>query len=63
MTEDDSEFEVQKKRLGTTGRRKTLSAKLSERVQRRQQEHLIGLFGTVDYDPTHNYKRERAKRR
>ena len=45
-------------------KRETVNAALAEYVQRRKQQRLVSLFGTVDYDPAYDYKRERgAKRR
>lgn len=45
-------------------KRETVNAALAEYVQRRKQQRLIGLFGTVEYDSGYDYKRERgAKRR
>lgn len=44
-------------------KRETVNAALKEYVQRRQQQRLVGVFGTIDYDPAYNYKRERAGKR
>jgi Arc/MetJ family transcription regulator len=44
-------------------KRETVNAALAEYVERRKQQRLIELFGTVDYEHAYNYKRERAKRR
>jgi len=41
-------------------KRETVNAALAEYVQRRRQQRLLGLFGTIDFDPAYNYKRERA---
>jgi len=37
----------------------TVDAALSEFIQRRQAPEIIELFGTVDYDPTYDYKQLR----
>ena len=50
-----------------TGRHKTkkeaVTAALDEYVRRRKQLRLLELFGTIDYDPTYNYKAERRRKR
>lgn len=40
-----------------------VNAALREYVQRRKQLRLIDLFGTIEYDPTYDYKRERRAKR
>jgi len=44
-------------------KRETVNAALAEYIQRRKQQRLLGLFGTVDYDPAYDYKSERRARR
>jgi Arc/MetJ family transcription regulator len=50
-----------------TGRHKTkkeaVTAALDEYVRRRKQLRLLKLFGTIDYDPTYDYKAERRRKR
>ncbi len=50
-----------------TGRHKTkkeaVTAALQEYVRRRRQLRLLKLFGTIDYDPTYDYKAARRRRR
>jgi len=50
-----------------TGRHKTkkeaVTAALDEYVRRRKQLRLLELFGTIDYDPTYDYKAERRRKR
>ena len=41
----------------------TVNAALDEYIRRRKQAGLVRLFGTIDYDPAYNYKRERTKKR
>jgi len=43
-------------------KRETVTAALQEYIARRKQLKLLELFGTVDYDPVYNYKRERKNR-
>ena len=35
---------------------------LREYVQRRKRRKILELFGTIDFDPTYDYKAERRKR-
>jgi len=39
-----------------------VNAALDEYVQRRMQDQILSLFGTIDYDRASDYKRERRKR-
>ena len=47
------------------GRQKTKKATvmeaLKEYIQRRKQRQAVSLFGTVDYDPTFDYKEQRRR--
>jgi len=44
-------------------KRETVNAALGEYVRRRKQQQILSLFGTIDYDPAYDYKRERRKRK
>lgn len=44
-------------------KKETVTAALDEYVQRRKQQRILSLFGTIDYNVTYDYKRERRKRR
>jgi Arc/MetJ family transcription regulator len=44
-------------------KRETVNAALAEYVQRRKQQRLLRLFGTIDYGARYNYKRERSAKR
>jgi Arc/MetJ family transcription regulator len=44
-------------------KKETVTAALDEYVQRRKQQKILSLFGTVDYIKTYDYKGERRKRR
>jgi len=35
---------------------------LKEYIARRRQARIASLFGTVDYDPKHDYKKQRRRR-
>jgi Arc/MetJ family transcription regulator len=43
-------------------KRQTVNAALDEYVQRRKQQHILTLFGTIEYDRAYDYKQERRKR-
>ena len=38
----------------------TITAALQEYIQRHKQRQILSLFGTIDYDPTYDYKQQRA---
>lgn len=40
-----------------------LTAALEEYIQRRKQQEILSLFGTIDFDPSYSYKRERRRKR
>jgi hypothetical protein len=60
---DDRLIEQAKKLGRHKSKKDTVNAALDEYIRRRKQEALIPLFGTIDYDPAYNYKRERKKKR
>jgi len=44
-------------------KKETVTAALDEYVQRRKQQHILSLFGTIEYNGSYDYKQERRKRR
>ena len=44
-------------------KKETVTAALDEYIRRRKQMRILSLFGTIDYDDTYDYKRERSKRK
>lgn len=40
-----------------------VTAALDEYIARRKQVGIVKLFGTIDYDPSYDYKRERRSKR
>ena len=38
-----------------------ITAALLEYIARRQQERIIQLFGTIEYDPAYDYKAQRRR--
>jgi hypothetical protein len=60
----DDRLIEQAKKLGRHKTKKdTVNAALDEYIRRRKQAELIPLFGTIEYDPRFDYKRERLKKR
>jgi hypothetical protein len=47
---------------GKRTKRETVTEALEEYIQRRKQARIADLFGTVDYDPKYDYKRQRRRR-
>ena len=43
-------------------KREAVNAALSEYIWGRKQLKVLALFGTINYDPAYDYKRERSKR-
>ena len=59
----DQKLLAQAKRVGKhRSKKEAVNAALAEYVQRRNQLGIIEAFGTVDYDPTYDYKAQRKKR-
>lgn len=44
-------------------KKEAVTAALSEYVRRRKQLDILKLFGTIDYDPSYDYKAERRHKR
>ncbi len=44
-------------------KRETVNAALGEYIAHRKQLEIVSLFGTLDYDPRYDYKRERQRKR
>lgn len=44
-------------------KKETVTAALAEYIRRRKQRDILKLFGTIDYDPAYDYKRERSRHR
>jgi len=60
---DDKLIEEAQKLGNHKTKKDTVNAALDEYIRRRKQAEIIDLFGTVDFDPSHNYKAERLKKR
>ena len=50
-------------KIGGLGTKKaTVTEALQEYIQRRKQKMIVELFGTIEYDPKYNYKKQRRKK-
>jgi Arc/MetJ family transcription regulator len=47
---------------GKATKKATVTEALQEYISRRKQARIGDLFGTVDYDPTYDYKKQRRRR-
>lgn len=46
---------------GHRTKKDTVNEALREYIQRRRQSKILDLFGTVEYDPTYDYKKQRRR--
>lgn len=46
---------------GHRTKRATVTEALEEYIQRRKQQRILDLFGTVDFDRKYDYKKQRRK--
>ena len=60
---DDKLIEEAQKLGHHKTKKDTVNAALDEYIRRRKQAEIIDLFGTVDFDPSYDYKAERRKKR
>jgi Arc/MetJ family transcription regulator len=60
---DDALIDEACKRGGHKTKKEAVTAALNEYIQRRKQLKLIEQFGTVDFDPTYDYKADRRRKR
>ena len=47
---------------GKRTKREVIEEALQEYVSRREQQQIVSLFGTIDYDDGYDYKKQRARR-
>jgi hypothetical protein len=60
----DDKLIIEAQRVGKHKTKKeAVTAALSEYVRRRKQLDIVKLFGTIDYDPSYDYKAERRRKR
>ena len=46
---------------GKRTKREVIEEALQEYVLRRKQQQVLSLFGTLDYDPNYDYKKQRVR--
>ncbi|MEK6373792.1 MAG: type II toxin-antitoxin system VapB family antitoxin [Acidobacteriota bacterium] len=46
---------------GQHTKKATVTEALEEYIQRRKQAKILELFGTIDFDPSYDYKKQRRK--
>jgi Arc/MetJ family transcription regulator len=59
---DDSLLVLAQHVSGLKTKKDTVNLALKEFVQRRRQEEVLDLFGTVEYDDSYDYKEQRTRR-
>lgn len=60
---DDRLIEEARHVGGHKTKKEAVTAALNEYIKRRKQREIISLFGTIDWDPTYDYKAERWRKR
>ena len=58
---DPGLLETAQKISGHRTKKATVTEALKEFIQRREQVRILELFGTIDYDPDYDYKKQRAR--
>ena len=58
---DDRLLEEALRTGGHRTKKATVTEALREYIQRRRQSKLLNLFGKIDFDPAHDYKRQRKR--
>lgn len=46
---------------GHRTKKDTVNEALREYIQRRRQAKVVDLFGTIEFDPSYNYKKQRRR--
>jgi Bacterial antitoxin of type II TA system, VapB len=60
----DDHLVIEAQRIGKHKSKKdAVNAALAEYVRRRKQLDILKLFGTIDYDPSYDYKADRRRKR
>jgi Bacterial antitoxin of type II TA system, VapB len=60
---DDRLIDEAKKLGRHRTKKETVTAALDEYIQRRKQQDILPLFGTIEYDTRYDYKQERSRKR
>ncbi|MFY9558669.1 MAG: type II toxin-antitoxin system VapB family antitoxin [Terriglobales bacterium] len=59
---DDRLIEEARRAGGHKTKKEAVNAALAEYVRRRKQLQILNAFGTIDFDPSYDYKAERRRR-
>jgi len=59
---DDKLVQEVKRLGGHTTKRAAVNEALQEYVTRRKQKKILEIFGTLDWDPTYDYKKARKRK-
>jgi hypothetical protein len=62
VTIDEHLLAKAKKAGGHRTQKATVVEALQEYVQHRQQIRIVDLFGTIDFDPKYDYKKQRRRK-
>ncbi len=60
---DDRLVEEARRAGGHRTKREAVNSALDEYVKRRKRLKVLELFGTIDFDPSYDYKTERHRKR
>ena len=58
---DDRLLEEARRVGGQRTKKATVTEALEEYIQRRKQAQILKLFGTVEFDPKYDYKKQRRR--
>ncbi len=58
---DDGLLEEARRIGGQRTKKATVTEALEEYIQRRKQAQILDLFGTVQFDPKYDYKKQRRR--
>jgi Arc/MetJ family transcription regulator len=58
---DDKLLAEAQKVGGHRTKKDTVNEALREYIQRRRQIEIVKLFGTIEFDPAHDYKKQRRR--
>ena len=58
---DDHLLEEAQRIGGQRTKKATVTEALEEYIQRRKQARILELFGTIEFDPKYDYKKQRRK--
>jgi hypothetical protein len=60
---DDKLIEEARRMGGHKTKKDAVNSALGEYVKRRKKMKILELFGTIDFDPSYDYKAERRRKR